>query len=241
MGPVPVRGANRKEETMARGHRMLEIAGALALAAVCAASGAEVRTRVYGEAKPAATDGRVVTRDIAEPEAPVAGMTPFALSLVPGVSLPPEDWAVAGVRINVFAGRHRDLWGLDAGGLGNILTGELTGIQSAGLWNQIGSADAAIQAAGLANLCERDFCGLQVAGVYNKVGEEFVGIQVGLLNSAGGLAGLQVGLYNAADHGSGLQIGVINFARALEGVQIGLANVNAQSPLEFFPILNMGF
>lgn len=214
-------------------------AGALALAEGALASEGEVRTRTYGEA--AATDGRVVTRSIGEETPPSAGTTPLALSLVPGVALPPDDWSVVGVRLNVLAGRHRDLWGVDAGGLGNELTGTLTGVQGAGLWNRVGGAPAAVQAAGLANLCERDFCGLQIAGIYNWTGEEFTGIQAGLLNRAGGLTGLQVGLYNAADHGTGLQIGVVNAARALAGVQIGLANFNAESALEFFPVLNLAF
>ena len=221
-------------------HPTLFIAGALALAAaVCPAS--EVCTRTYGEDSPAAPDGRVVTRNIEEGIPPGAGTTPFAFAIVPGVSIPPEDWSVVGLRINLFAGRHRDVWGVDIGGLGNELTGNLTGLQGAGLWNRIGEAPAAIQSAGLANLCERDFRGVQTAGIYNWTGEEFIGIQVGLLNRAGGLTGLQAGLYNAADHGAGLQIGLVNTARALSGVQIGLANINAESPLRFFPVVNMAF
>ena len=220
-------------------HILIALAGALALAGTAAAS--EVRTRVYGEAQPAAADTRVVTREIAESLPPEAGVTPFALSLVPDVSLPPAGWSVVGLRLNLFAGRHRDVWGIDAGSLGNELTGKLTGLQAAGLWNRIGEAPAAIQSAGLANLCERDFCGIQTAAVCNWTGEEFTGIQAGLLNRAGGLAGLQAGLYNAADHGAGLQIGLVNTARVLSGVQIGLANFNAESPLRFFPVVNMAF
>lgn len=227
---------------MKRKHSMLKFAGAMALAVACVSTGAEVRTRVYEEPKPAAVDRDVVTRDIEDAALPPEeGVTPFAFGIVPGVSLPPENWSVVGLRINLFAGRQRNLWGIDAGGLGNILDGSLTGIQGAGLWNQVGEAPAALQSAGIANLCERDFCGIQTAGIYNWTGEEFMGLQVGLLNRVGGLTGLQVGLYNGADHGCGLQIGLINVARALEGVQIGLANVNEQSPLEFFPVMNMAF
>lgn len=222
-------------------HLGIIVAGALALAEAAFGIEGEVRTRPYGEEGPAATDKRVVTREIGEELAPSAGVTPLAVSLVPGASIPPADWSVVGLRINIFAGRHRDLWGVDAGGLGNELAGTLTGLQGAGLWNRVGEASAAVQTAGLANLCERDFCGVQVAGLYNWTGEELTGIQAGLLNRAGGLTGLQVGLFNAADHGAGLQIGIVNVARAMEGVQIGLANVNVQSPLEFFPIVNMAF
>lgn len=227
---------------MTRGQSILGFAGALLLTVAFAASGDEVRTRVYGgEARPAAVDGNVVTRDIGEPAPPAAGVSPFALGIVPGVSLPPEDWSVVGLRINLFAGRQRDLWGIDSGVLGNILDGDLTGIQGAGLWNCIGGASAAVQAAGIANLCERGFTGVQVAGIYNWTGEEFTGIQAGLVNRAGGLTGLQAGLYNAADHGVGLQLGLVNTARALAGVQIGLVNINTESPLGFFPVINMAF
>ena len=212
---------------------------ALAAGTICPAS--EVRTRIYGEGLPVATDGRVVTREVAEDFPPYEGTTPFALSLVPGVSLPSADWSIVGIRLNFFAGRHRDLWGIDTGGLGNELTGSLTGVQSAGLWNHVGEASAAFQSAGLANLCERDFCGLQIAGLYNWTGEEFTGIQTGLINRAGGLTGMQVGLYNVADHGAGLQVGVVNTARTLAGVQIGLANFNAESTLQFFPVVNLAF
>ncbi len=222
---------------------MLGAAAAMVLAMACATFGDGVRTRVYGgEAFPAAVDGNVVTREIGGPAPlPDAGVTPFALGIVPSVSLPPEDWSIVGLRINLFAGRQRNLWGIDAGGLGNILEGSLTGIQGAGLWNSVGEASAAVQSAGIANLCERDFTGVQVAGIYNWTGEEFTGLQAGLLNRAGGLTGVQAGLYNAADHGVGLQIGLVNTARALAGVQIGLANINTESPLGFFPVVNMAF
>lgn len=209
------------------------------LAVAAWGQGGEVRTRKYGPQ--AATDGRVVTRPMVEEVPPSAGTVPFALSIVPGVSLPFDNWSVVGIRINLLAGRHRDLWGLDAGGLGNDLTGSLTGLQAAGLWNRVGNAPAALQSAGLANLCERDFCGVQIAGIYNWTGEEFMGLQTGLLNRAGGLTGVQVGLYNAADHGTGVQIGVVNAARSLAGMQIGVVNYNAESALEFLPIINLAF
>lgn len=231
---------DEKDDPMKRMTTVLVVA-MLWLAGGAWAQGGEVRTRKYVEQVPAATDGRVVTRDIGEAVPPEAGTTPLAFALIPGVSLPPADWSVVGVRINIFAGRHRDLWGVDIGGLGNELTGSLTGMQGAGLWNRVGEAPAALQSAGLANLCERDFCGVQTAGIYNWTGEEFTGIQAGLLNRAGGLTGVQVGLYNGADHGHGVQIGLVNAARALAGVQIGLANFNADSALEFFPIINMAF
>ncbi len=217
------------------------VAAVLATVATAFATEGKVRTRVYEEEASAATGRHVVTREIGEKALSSVGTTALALSFVPGVELPPANWSVAGLRLNILVGRHCDLWGVDIGGLGNELTGSLTGLQGAGLWNRIGEADAAIQTAGLVNLCERDFCGLQTAGIYNWTGEEFMGLQVGLLNRAGGLTGVQIGLYNAADHGCGLQIGLINAARALDGLQIGLANVNAESALGFFPIVNIAF
>lgn len=225
---------------------MNRMAVVLSAALLCLAVGAwaqtgEVRTRVYGERVPAATDERVVTRAVAEEVPPSAGTTPFAFSIVPGVSLPFDDWSVLGLRLNLFAGRHRDVWGIDAGGLGNVVTGHLTGLQGAGIWNRVGQADAAIQSAGIANLCERDFNGLQSAGIYNWTGGTMTGVQMALVNRAGGFAGLQVGLFNSVDNGGGVQIGVLNMARALEGLQIGLLNVNENSTVPFFPIANLAF
>ena len=226
---------------MAKTRFMLGVAGALALSWVAVCPAAEVRTRVYGECAPASTDGRVVTRTVTEEVPPSVGTTPFALSIGPGVSLPFDDWSVVGLRLNLFAGRHRDVWGIDAGGLGNEVTGHLTGVQGAGIWNHVGQADAAIQLAGIANLCERDFNGLQSAGIYNWAGGTMTGLQVALVNRAGGFAGLQLGLFNAVDNGGGVQIGLFNTARALAGVQIGLVNVNENSTVPFLPVINMAF
>lgn len=219
----------------------MAVAGALALAEAAFAAG-EVRTRMYGEpVVAAATDRRVVTRTVAEEFPPAAGVSPFAFSILPGASVPSEDWSVAGLRLNLFAGRHRDLCGIDVGGLGNELTGELRGIQGAGVWNRVGGAPAAIQGAGIANLCEKDFCGVQSAGIYNRTGGILTGLQAGFVNRASGLAGVQVGAFNSIAAGSGVQIGVLNMARALEGLQIGLFNVNENSTVPYLPIVNLAF
>ena len=63
----------------------------------------------------------------------------------------------------------------------------------------------------------------------------------GLVNRAARLDGLQIGLFNIAETGSGVQIGVWNSAQSLEGLQIGFGNVNADSSIPFFPVVNFAF
>ena len=202
----------------------------------------EVATRFYGRGEVApATDSRVVTRGIAEPSIPSAGIVPFALSLVPAIEFPSEDWSVAGLRIDVLAGRHRDVWGIDVGVLGNEIEEDMEGVQVAGLFNRIGRSDGAWQSAGILNRCERDFYGLQTAGILNWTDGTVEGAQIALLNRASELSGLQIGLYNAIDRGSGVQIGFINAARSLDGLQIGVVNVIRDSTVPFFPIVNFAF
>lgn len=217
-----------------------------ALRAVAAPGAGAVRARTYGEARGAAEDGRVVTREFEEVPDPepawtAAGEVHFAFSVVPGQSVPAEDWAVAGFRFNLFAGRHREMGGLDIGLLGNEVDGALAGVEIAGIWNRTGRGAAAVQAAGIANLCERDFTGMQAAGAFNWTGRTLTGVQVAFVNRAEVLAGLQVGAYNRIDNGSGVQIGLLNMARELEGLQIGLFNVNENSSVPYLPLVNLAF
>lgn len=214
-------------------------ASLLALAGSANAGG--VSTRFYGTPPAAAADA-VVTRAIeASPPAPSAGVSPLALALVPAIQLPPDDWSVAGVRVDLLVGRNHDVWGIDVGLLGNEVSDDLEGVQFAGLFNRIGRSDGAWQAAGILNRCEGDFCGLQTAGALNWTDGAVEGMQIALVNRATDLSGLQLGLYNAIDRGSGVQIGVVNAARVLNGLQIGLVNVIRESTVPFFPVVNFAF
>ena len=211
----------------------------LALVAATLAPAADVSIRTYAETAP---DGAVSIRPIhAEPSAPSSGVTPLAIALVPAIGLPPDDWSVAGLRIDLLVGRHRDVWGVDIGLLGNEVSESFEGLQIAGLFNRIGRSDGAWQTAGILNRCEGDFCGLQSAGALNWTDGAVEGVQIALLNRATELSGLQLGLYNAVDCGSGVQIGLVNAARSFDGLQIGIINVIRDSSVPFFPIINVAF
>lgn len=172
---------------------------------------------------------------------PSAGITPLAISLVPPVQFPDENWDVCGLRLNLFVGRHRDVSFVDLGLLGNNVDGNLTGLEVAGLFNRIGSSDGAIQVAGLFNYVERDFCGVQGSLLVNRSDGDLEGLQLGSVNLGQDVSGLQVGLFNRAERANGLQIGLVNYAYQMQGVQIGLINVIADSNVPFMIGLNAAF
>lgn len=172
---------------------------------------------------------------------PSGGWSPLAVSLAPGSAIPPEDHDIGFLRIDLFSGRHRSLTGLDVGLLANDLTAGLTGIQIAGLANTVSHSEAGVQIAGLLNGSRHEFTGLQLGFGLNRTDGELVGAQLGLVNRASTLSGLQIGFLNSVERGQGVQIGIFNFATCFEGLQIGISNVNRESPVPFFPIVNFAF
>ena len=183
----------------------------------------------------------VVRRIEAYQTPPSGGWSPLALSLAPGMQVPPEDHDIGLLRVNLLAGRHRSLTGLDVGLVANDLAAGLTGIQIAGLVNTVSHSEAGIQVAGLLNGSRHEFTGLQLGLVLNRTDGEHAGAQIGLVNRAAALSGLQVGFLNSVERGQGVQIGVFNFATVFEGLQIGLSNVNRESSVPFFPLINFAF
>lgn len=200
---------------------------------------AEPIVRDYGARN--ASKSSPVIRDLAPPPLPSAhGISPLGIGILPAVELPSQDWDVALVRLNVFVGRHREVYGLDAGVIGNETVGEFVGVQAAGFYNRIGYSEGALQFAGIFNHSCGDFAGLQVA-IANIVDGEMDGLQIGLCNRASVLDGMQLGFVNIIDSGDGVQIGVINSARELDGLQIGVINVIRDSTMPFLPIVNFAF
>ena len=152
--------------------------------------------------------------------------TPLALSFFPGFQLPGEDWDVGGLRLDVFVGRHNNVYALDIGGLANLSKGENCGIEVAGIYNQIGSSKGLLQVAGIANYCKDSFVGLQIAPI----------------NVTGTVSGgWQIGLFNRVEAFTGLQLGLVNYAYQSKGAQIGLLNIISDSMLPVLPIVNLGF
>ncbi len=154
-------------------------------------------------------------------------LTPVQLTLCVPIQAAPEDWDVAGLRLNLVVARNHDVWGLDFGVL-NLSTGRQAGVQ-------VGFA---------ANEVEGNMYGIQAAILVNEVETgKMYGVQVGGINYVSDAAGLQVGLLgnSARNHMQGMQIGLFNHANHLQGMQIGLLNINRSAPWPILPLLNLGF
>lgn len=178
-----------------------------------------------------------------------AAYTPLAFSIAPPVQFPPDDFSITGVRASVLWGKHRDMYGLDFGGIGNITEQSFVGIGVAGGFNATHGSTSilGLQAAGIANYNtnKTSVYGLQLAGLfnYNSADSSIYGVQLSLANLSKhtSVYGLQVGIYNKAKVVYGLQIGVVNMADSLYGVQIGLINFNETGVFKISPFLNIGF
>ncbi len=78
-------------------------------------------------------------------------------------------------------------------------------------------------------------------GVLGASTQQVNGLQLGpLATIANKLNGLSIAIANMADTVNGLQIGVVNIAKD-RSVQIGLVNWISDSPLPFFPFVNVKF
>jgi len=152
--------------------------------------------------------------------------TPLAVSIFPGFQLPGDDWDVAGLRLNIFAGRHNNVYAVDIGGIANLAKGEVCGIEAALIYNQIGHSNGLLQIAGIANYCK----------------DGLVGVQIAPINLTGTInGGWQIGIFNRTEALTGLQLGLVNYAYQAKGVQIGLLNIMSDSMVPVAPIVNLGF
>ncbi len=177
-----------------------------------------------------------------------AAVTPLAISIFPPVQFPPNDFTIAGARVSALWGKHRNIYGVDVGVLGNITEQGFRGIGVSGLFNltQGSTTIVLLQAAGIANMNHNStsIVGLQVAPVNSNTAEtSILGVQAGAANLSHHtkMMGFQVGLYNRAHTAYGFQIGVVNVAEALRGIQIGLLNFNRTGAVSVSPVINIGF
>lgn len=177
-----------------------------------------------------------------------AAMTPLSVGIVPPAQFPPSDYTVAGARLSLLWGHHRDVYGLDLGVLGNITEQDFVGVGVSGLfnWTKGSTTILGLQAAAAANINTQKLTavGLQIAAVnWNSAASSISGVQLGLINHSPftNVYGLQAGIYNKAQEVYGLQIGVVNMASNLHGVQIGLINFHHKGVIGVSPILNIGF
>lgn len=178
-----------------------------------------------------------------------AALSPLSVSIFPPVQFPPSDFSITGARVSALWGRHRDVYGIDVGLLGNITDQSFTGIAVSGLFNAThGTTNVlGLQAAGLANFNtnKTSVYGIQFAALLNKNDAEskVAGLQLALANLSPNtnVYGFQIGIYNKARAVYGLQIGLVNDCTDLHGLQIGLVNFHHNGLFVVAPILNFGF
>lgn len=177
-----------------------------------------------------------------------AAITPLAVSLVPPLQFPSDENSVTGVRLSALWGHHRDVYGFDFGGIGNITDQDFVGVGLAGVFNLTYGETRGLQVAGLTNvnLQKTTVVGVQLAGLlnYNKAESSATGLQLALLGNISSFTnvyGGQVGLYNTAKEVYGFQIGLVNVTESLHGIQIGLLNFHRKGTFYVSPILNVGF
>lgn len=121
-----------------------------------------------------------------------AGYSPFMLAFVDPIQVPPADFYVGGLKLNLPYGRCHDFLGLDIG-LFSYCTGTAEGLHIGGV--------TAIGGNGT---------GLMINVLANHVVGEYAGLQIGFLNRATHLDGLQIGVVNICNTAYGIQIGVVN-------------------------------
>ena len=175
---------------------------------------------------------------------------PMTISLIPWVSIvgfqDPNRNITTNLSLNIIAGYHTKLDGLELGGIlnikgveargaqlagvGNIVGGDVDGFQIAGGLNAAGRNVEGFQASGGLNVSGRDLDGFQMAAAFNATGRSVRGFQAaGGGNFAGrNLQGLQISsglnLVGRNVLSQGLQIAAgVNIAGNLEGTQISAA------------------
>lgn len=175
--------------------------------------------------------------------------SPVSVGLAPPVQFPTKEFSVTGVRTSLLWGRHRDVYGIDLGVLGNVTDQDFVGLAVSGLFNMTNGTTTVLglQAAGLANINTKtaDVYGAQIAlGLNKNDGSSTVnGVQFAAVNMSEHtiIRGLQLGIYNRAQAVYGLQVGLVNVCENLHGLQIGLANFHHKGLFVVSPILNVGW
>lgn len=134
-----------------------------------------------------------------------------------------EDVEVVGFRFTGW-GYCEQVTGMDIGFIGQ--SRYFNGIQVNLLWSEV----------------QDKLAGWQIGCLYNSAGlGDSIGIQTALWNESMSIFGFQIGLVNLSSYTKGFQIGLINRSDDMRGYQIGLINVIRNSPIPFFPGVNVGF
>lgn len=124
-----------------------------------------------------------------------ARYSPFMLSFVNPIQVPPADFNVGGLKLNLIYGECNDITGLDIGlfsmARGDCMAWHLNGVSI------VGAGGSGLMTSLIANYVEADYDGLQI-GVYNHA-THINGLQIGVINYANTAYGLQIGLVNVIE------------------------------------------
>ena len=159
---------------------------------------------------------------------------PVTISLIPGISTVgfqnPNRNITTNLSLNIIAGYHTKLDGLELGGMLNIKGVEARGAQFAGVGNIVGGVVDGFQIAGGLNAVGRNVEGFQISGGLNVIGGSVRGFQAagGGNFAARNLQGLQItpglNLVGGNVLGRSLQAAAgVNIAGNLEGTQLSAA------------------
>ena len=182
---------------------------------------------------------------------------PMTISLIPWISTAgfqdPNRNITTNLSLNIIAGYHTKLDGIELGGVlnmkgveargaqiagvANIVGRDVDGFQISGGLNAVGRDVEGFQASGGGNFAARNLQGLQITPGLNLVGRNVLsqGLQIAAgVNIAGNLEGTQISAaanialgwdQEANTQGTGTQISVVNIAHGDIDTQIGLLNI----------------
>ncbi len=124
-----------------------------------------------------------------------ARFSPFMLSIINPIQVPPADFDIGGLKLNIIYGESHGMTGLDVG-LFSQNTGDVNALHINGVSVVGGNGN-----------------GLMISLLANYVEGEYGGLQISAFNYATHLNGLQIGAINIANTAYGLQIGVVNVVK----------------------------
>lgn len=174
--------------------------------------------------------------------------SPLSVNIIPPVQFPSSEFSVTGARVSALWGKHRDVYGIDLGLIGNMTEQRFVGLAVSGLFNQTSGETTILLLQGAIganlNVQKTAVYGIQLAALNkNDAESKLVGLGLGLVNLSPNMSiyGFQAGLFNTARSVYGFQIGIINQTNDLHGLQIGLLNFATNGPFAVSPILNIGW
>ncbi len=172
-----------------------------------------------------------------------------SFAIFPPIQYPQEEATIKGGRASVGWGKHKNVYGLDLGLVGNVTTGKFIGMAMSGIFNETRGNTYIVfmQYATMLNSNSgkaRIFGSQLTLGLNKNKAASIYGAQVAGIANLGmnnNIYGFQIGFYNEAKNIYGFQIGLLNKTENLHGIQLGLMNIHLKGLIKYFPIINIGF